>query len=383
MKICVVTGTRAEYGLLRWILQYIKDDVDLELKLIVTGMHLSPEFGLTYTSIEEDGFLIDKKVEILLSSDTPVGISKAMGLGIISFAEAFYEIKPDLLLLLGDRFEAFAAASAAMIGNIPIAHIHGGESTEGVIDESIRHSITKMSHLHFTSTMAYKKKVEQLGEHPSRVFNVGAPGLDNIEKLDLKTKKSIYKVLGLDISDNFFLITYHPLTLDIYNLEEKFDYLLEALSEFKEYKLIFTMPNADINGRIIMEKIKNFFLIDPSRGNWFHSLGQVNYLSALRQASLVIGNSSSGIIEAPSFKVPTINIGNRQKGRLKSLSVIDCGLSKKEISLAIKKGISKKFNSTFLNINNPYGEGNSSNKIVDIIKRFDLTEVLNKQFHTL
>lgn len=383
MKICVVTGTRAEYGLLRWILQYIKDDVDLELKLIVTGMHLSPEFGLTYTSIEEDGFFIDKKVEILLSSDTPVGISKAMGLGIISFAEVFSEIKPDLLLLLGDRFEAFAAASAAMISNIPIAHIHGGESTEGVIDESIRHSITKMSHLHFTSTEIYKKKVEQLGEHPSRVFNVGAPGLDNINKLHLKTKKIIYKILGLNLKDNFFLITYHPLTLDINNSEEKFDSLLEVLSEFKEYKLIFTMPNADTNGRIIMEKIKSFLLNDPSRGNWFYSLGQLNYLSAIRQASLVIGNSSSGIIEAPSFKVPTINIGNRQKGRLKPLSVIDCNLSKKEICLAIKKGTSKKFRHTILNLNNPYGEGNSSKAIVKIIKRFDLTEVLNKKFYYL
>lgn len=383
MKICVVTGTRAEYGLLRWILQYIKDDIDLELKLIVTGMHLSPEFGLTYTSIEEDGFFIDKKVEILLSSDTPVGISKAMGLGIISFAEAFFEIKPDLLLLLGDRFEAFAAASAAMIGNIPIAHVHGGESTEGLIDESIRHSITKMSHLHFTSTMIYKKKVEQLGEHPSRVFNVGAPGLDNIKKLHLKTKKIIYKILGLNLNDKFFLITYHPLTLDINNSEEKFDYLLEALSEFKEYKLIFTMPNADTNGRIIMEKIKSFLLNDPSSGNWFYSLGQLNYLSALRHASLVIGNSSSGIIEAPSFKVPSINIGNRQKGRLKPLSVIDCSLSKKEICLAIKKGMSKKFRHTILNLNNPYGEGNSSKAIVKIIKRFDLTEVLNKKFYNL
>ena len=383
MRICVVTGTRAEYGLLRWIMQYIKDDVDLELKLIVTGMHLSPEFGLTYTSIEEDGFLIDKKVEILLSSDTPVSISKAMGLGIISFAELFSEIKPDLLLLLGDRFEAFAAASAAMIGNIPIAHIHGGESTEGLIDESIRHSITKMSHLHFTSTMIYKKKVEQLGEHPSRVFNVGAPGLDNIKKLHLKTKKIIYKILGLNLNDKFFLITYHPLTLDINNSEEKFDYLLEALSEFKEYKLIFTMPNADTNGRIIMDKIKSFHLNDPSSGNWFYSLGQLNYLSALRQASLVIGNSSSGIIEAPSFKVPSINIGNRQKGRLKPLSVIDCSLSKKEICLAIKKGMSKKFRHTILNLNNPYGEGNSSKAIVKIIKRFDLMEVLNKKFYNL
>ncbi len=383
MKISIVTGTRAEYGLLRWILEYIKEDIDLELKLIVTGMHLSPEFGLTYTSIEDDGFLIDKKVEILLSSDTPVGISKAMGLGIISFAEAFSEIKPDLLLLLGDRFETFAAASAAMIGNIPIAHIHGGESTEGVIDESIRHSITKMSHLHFTSTMIYKKKVEQLGEHPSRVFNVGAPGLDNIKKLNLKTKKSIYEILGLDIDNKFFLITYHPLTLDINNIEDKFDYLLDALSEFKDYKLIFTMPNADTNGRIIMEKIKSLISRDPSRGNWFNSLGQVNYLSALREASLVIGNSSSGIIEAPSFKVPTINIGNRQKGRIKPLSVIDCSLSKKEVSLSIKKGLSIKFCNSFSNLKNPYGEGNSSKQIVNIIKGFDLNEILHKKFYNL
>ena len=382
MKISVVTGTRAEYGILRWILKFINDDSDLELQLIVTGMHLSPEFDMTYKYIEDDGFLINSKIEILLSSDTPVGISKSMGLAMISFSEIFSNLKPDLLILVGDRFEAFSVATAAMIANIPIAHIHGGESTEGLIDESFRHSISKMSHIHFTSTYRYKKRVEQLGEHPSRVFNVGAPGLDNLKNLKLKSKKEIFKILGLEVNNKFFLITYHPLTLNLKDNDEKFDELLDALNEFMDFNLIFTMPNADTNGRILIEKIKNFVLLNPSKRKWFISLGQVNYLSALKEASLVIGNSSSGIIEAPSFKVPTINIGNRQSGRIKAASVIDCELNKKVILKVINKAISKEFFDSFSKMKNPYGNGNSSKKIIKIIKNYDFKDVLQKKFYT-
>ena len=305
-----------------------------------------------------------------------------MGLAMISFSEIFSNLKPDLLILVGDRFEAFSVATAAMIANIPIAHIHGGESTEGLIDESFRHSISKMSHIHFTSTYRYKKRVEQLGEHPSRVFNVGAPGLDNLKNLKLKSKKEIFKILGLEVNNKFFLITYHPLTLNLKDNDEKFDELLDALNEFMDFNLIFTMPNADTNGRILIEKIKNFVLLNPSKRKWFISLGQVNYLSALKEASLVIGNSSSGIIEAPSFKVPTINIGNRQSGRIKAASVIDCELNKKVILKVINKAISKEFFDSFSKMKNPYGNGNSSKKIIKIIKNYDFKDVLQKKFYT-
>ena len=383
MKICVVTGTRAEYGIMRWILEYINEDPQLELQLLVTGMHLSSEFGLTHELISQDGFQITKKIEILLSSDTPVGISKSMGLGIISFAEAFSEIKPNLLLIIGDRFEIFTAASAAMIARIPIAHIHGGESTEGLIDESIRHSITKMSHLHFTSTDYYKKRVIQLGEHPSRVFNFGAPGLDNIKMFQLKKSNEIYKTLNLEENDKFFLITFHPVTLEYDKTKEHIEALIESLKNFTEYKLIFTLPNSDTAGRVIVQKIKEFLAENPSRGKYFNSMGQINYLSALREASLVIGNSSSGIIEAPSLKTPTVNVGIRQKGRIKSDSVIDCKTEKDEISNAIKRGISINFTKSLISMDNPYGSGQSSRRIVDKIKNFDFTKVIFKKFYDL
>lgn len=381
MKICAVTGTRAEYGIIKWILQYINEDPNLELQLIATGMHLSPEFGLTHELITQDGFNITKKIEILLSSDTPVGISKSMGLGMISYADSFSELKPNLLLIVGDRFEIFAAASAAMIARIPIAHIHGGESTEGLIDESIRHSITKMSHLHFTSTDYYKKRIIQLGEHPSRVFNFGAPGLDNIKKLQLKNKNEIFKILELEENDKFFLITFHPVTLENNKSKDFINILIKSLIEFDQYKLIFTLPNADTEGRIIAKRIKEFITEFPSRGKYFKSLGQINYLSAMREASLIIGNSSSGIIEAPSFKIPTINIGIRQKGRIKSDSVIDCRTNKDEILKAIKQGISVEFRKKLISTDNPYGTGESSKKIVDKIKNIDLKNIIYKKFY--
>ena len=383
MKICFITGTRAEYGLMRWIIQGFNEDPEIKVQIIVTGMHLSPEFGLTFNEIEKDGFIIDKKIEILLSSDTPIGISKSTGLGLISISEAISELNPDLIVLLGDRFESFASATAAMIARIPIAHIHGGESTEGLIDEPIRHAISKMSHLHFTSTEVYRKRIIQMGENPSRVYNSGAPGLDNIYKLKLKNKKELFNKLFLKTDNKYFLITFHPVTLEKDTAETYIDELLNALSKFPDYKFIFTMPNADTDGRIIYQKIQKYLSDYPSKGKLFKSLGQLDYLSTLKYSSLIIGNSSSGLIEAPSFKVPTVNIGNRQKRRIKAESVIDCETNKASIVNAINIGLSNKFLKKTKSVVNPYGNGGASKKICDIIKSVDLKGIIFKEFYQI
>lgn len=382
-KICVVTGTRAEYGLLRWIIQFINDDPELELQIIATGMHLSPEFGLTYKSILEDGFTISKKIEVLLSSDSPIGLSKSMGLGMISFAEAYADLNPDVILVLGDRFEIFAAVSSAMVSRIPVAHIHGGEATEGLIDEPIRHSITKMSHIHFTATEEYRKRVIQLGERPERVFNTGTPGLDNIARLKLLSKEEFQKAIDFNIGDNCFLITFHPVTLETGTASEQFDELLQALDSFSEFKIIFTMPNADTEGRIIIEKIQKYVASNPKRAVSFVSLGQLRYLSALQFVTMVIGNSSSGLSEVPGFKIPTINIGERQRGRIKAESVIDCEPEKGAIVRAINQGLSSDFQLILEKVQNPYGSAGASKKIVDLLKSVNLKNILKKEFYNL
>ncbi len=382
-KICIVTGTRAEYGLLRWIIQFIKDDSELELHLVATGMHLSPEFGLTYKAIIEDGFTISKKIEVLLSSDSPVGLSKSIGLGMISFAECFAELNPDIILVLGDRFEIFSAVASAMVSRIPIAHIHGGESTEGLIDESIRHSITKMSHIHFTATEEYRSRVIQLGESPDRVFNTGTPGLDNIENIKLLSKKEFEKSIDFNIGDNCFLITFHPVTLETGTASDQFDELISALDSFPNYKLIFTMPNADTEGRVIIEKIQKFVLKNSGRAVAFISLGQLRYLSALKHVKMVIGNSSSGLAEVPSFKIPTVNIGDRQKGRIRANSVIDSTPEKNNIIRAINLGLSMEFQEVLKKVENPYGSPGASRKIVCLLKTIDLTDILKKKFYNL
>lgn len=383
MKICFITGTRAEYGLMRWIMQGFNDDPVIKVQIIVTGMHLSPEFGLTYSEIEKDGFTINKKIEILLSSDTPVGISKSTGLGLISISEAISELSPDLIVLLGDRFESFASATAAMIARIPIAHIHGGESTEGLIDEPIRHAISKMSHLHFTSTEVYRKRIIQMGENPSKVYNSGAPGLDNIYNLKLKNKREIFNILSLKMDNKYFLITFHPVTLEKDTSEIYIDELLNALSEFPDFRFIFTMPNADTDGRIIYLKIQKYLSNYPNKGKLFKSLGQLNYLSSLKYSSLIIGNSSSGLIEAPSFNVPTINIGNRQKRRIKAESVINCETNKASIVNAINVGLSNEFLEKTKSVVNPYGNGGASKKICEIIKTVDLKGIIFKEFYQI
>ncbi|WP_206810937.1 UDP-N-acetylglucosamine 2-epimerase [Paradesulfitobacterium ferrireducens] len=382
-KICVVTGSRAEYGLLFWLLREIQQDHDLELQLVVTGMHLAPEFGLTYRIIEEDGFCIEEKVDMLLSSDTPVGIAKSLGLGTISFADVFDRLKPDILVLLGDRYEILAAAQAALIANIPIAHLHGGEATEGAIDEAIRHSITKMSHLHFVAAEPYRKRVIQLGENPDRVINVGALGLDNIERLKLLERNEFEKSIQFKLGRVNFLVTYHPVTLGNHNPKYAIDQLLGALDDFPDAKVIFTRPNSDTNGRIIAQTIDEYAIKHPERVKVFTSLGQTKYLSAIKLTDVLIGNSSSGLIEVPVLGKPTVNLGDRQRGRLKTESVIDCQETKEEISASIRKALSPEFKILAKNVVSPYGKGGASVRIKEFLKDVELEGIIIKQFYDL
>jgi GDP/UDP-N,N'-diacetylbacillosamine 2-epimerase (hydrolysing) len=382
-KICVVTGSRAEYGLLYWLMKEIQDDSALELQIIVTGMHLSPEFGLTWKQIERDGFIIHRKVEMLLSSDTPVGISKSIGLGVIGFADALECLQPDLLVVLGDRFEIFAAVQAAMTHRIPIAHIHGGEITEGAVDDAIRHAITKMSHLHFTATESYRQRVIQLGEQPQRVFNVGAPGLDNIFRLKLLDKPQLEEAIDFKLGKRNLLITFHPVTLENATATAQFDNLLKALDYFGDSHIIFTQPNADADGRVIIGMIEQYRQRFPERIASFVSLGSLRYLSALKYMDAVVGNSSSGLIEAPAFKIGTINIGDRQKGRLCADSVIHCEPEVDAILNAFKTLFSDKFQKSLDTVENPYGNSGASVRIKELLKSPSLDGLLKKSFYDL
>lgn len=382
-KICVITGTRAEYGLLYWTMKHILDSDDFDLQICVTGMHLAPEFGLTYQQIENDGFHIDEKIEILLSSDTSVGISKSIGLGVIGFSEAFQRLRPDLIFMLGDRFEIFSAAASAMVSKIPIAHCHGGEATEGLIDESIRHSVTKMSQLHFTSTEEYRKRVIQLGENPERVFNVGALGIENINRLQLMDKSTTENSMNFKLAKNNILVTFHPVTLEDATAENQFSALLEAIDSLEETNIIFTKPNADTDGRIIISLIDQYVASHSDKSIAFISLGQLRYLSLLQHVDMVVGNSSSGLIEVPSFKIPTINIGDRQRGRLKSKSVIDCEPTKESILNAIEFAKSESFRKDLDSAENLYGKGDSSEKILNILRNTDMKGILKKKFYNL
>lgn len=369
-KVCVVTGTRAEYGLLRPLMERLRQDSELQLQIAVTGMHLSSEFGCTYREIEKDGFVIDEKVEMLLSSDTKTAVAKSMGLGMIGFADAFGRLSPDMIVLLGDRYEIFSAASAAMILNIPLAHIHGGESTVGLVDEAIRHCITKMSLLHFASTEGYRQRIIQLGEEPERVFCVGALGIENIKSLSLLSKPELEGEIGLEVSKNTAVVTFHPLTLGSESSESQFAELLEALDGFEEMNFIFTKANADAEGRIINSMMDDFVRKNPERSVAFTSMGQKRYLSALRYAGMVIGNSSSGIIEAPSFSIPTVNIGDRQGGRIRATTVIDCRIDTQEIREAIEKAKGETFQKMLTKALNPYEKEGTSLQIVEKIKEF-------------
>ncbi|OAS14517.1 UDP-N-acetylglucosamine 2-epimerase [Paenibacillus oryzisoli] len=381
-KICVVTGTRAEYGLLYWILRELQQDESIDLQIVATGMHLSQEFGLTYKQIENDGFIINEKVEMLLSSDTPVGIAKSVGLGTISFAETLQRLNPNIIVVLGDRFEIFSAVQSAMILRIPIAHIHGGELTEGLIDEGLRHSITKMSQIHFVATEAYRRRVIQLGEQPDNVFNFGAPGLDYIGNLNLLSKEELQESIGIRFNEQTFLVTYHPVTLEENTSEEHVKELLAALDYFPNASIIFTKSNSDTNGRIINQLLGEYVENNKGRCKIFASLGQKRYLSAIKHCDVVIGNSSSGLIEVPAFKKPTVNIGDRQKGRIKTASVIDCDDQATEIKNSIQKALTKDFNSQLLNMRSEYGgHGNTSKQIAQILKTIQLDGIVKKTFY--
>lgn len=384
-RIGIMTGTRAEYGLLKSLMQEINKDNDLELYLIVSGMHLSPEFGMTYQEIEEDGFEINAKVEMLLSSDSPAGISKSIGLGVIGFADEFQRADLDMLILLGDRYEALSAAICAMVMRIPIAHLHGGELTEGAIDEGIRHSITKMSYLHFTSTEQYRNRVIQLGENPERVFYVGALGVENIKKINLMTKEELERSIHFEIDENTVIVTYHPVTLENNTVEEQFLNLLEVLDRNPKIRMIFTKANADTNGRIVNELIDKYVAQNSERACAFMSLGQKRYLSALKYCRIVIGNSSSGIIEAPSFGKPIINIGDRQKGRICADSVINCGYTQQEIQQAMETALTKEFENKASNCRNPYEKENTAANIISVIKDYLLNDKikLKKGFYDI
>ena len=378
--ICVVTGTRAEYGLLRWVMEGIRQSPCLELQVIATGMHLSPEFGLTVRAIEDDGFRVDRRVEMLLSSDTAVGVTKSMGLGMIGFADALAELKPDLVLVLGDRYEIFAAAAAAMIARVPIAHLHGGETTEGAFDEAIRHSITKMSHLHFVAAEEYRRRVIQLGEAPERVFQVGGLGIDSILRLQLLTRSELEEALDFKLAPRNLLITFHPVTLEQNTSAAQMDELLAALATLADTGLIFTMPNADTEGRVLFQQIQDFCATHP-QARAYTSLGQLRYLSCLRYVDGVVGNSSSGLTEAPSFSKGTVNIGDRQRGRLRATSVIDCQPQAAAIAGAIDRLFSPDFQARLAGVKNPYGSGGASDAIVALLEQADLSSLLKKQFY--
>tara|TARA_S200000501_G_scaffold375932_1_gene429289 strand:- start:284 stop:1450 length:1167 start_codon:yes stop_codon:yes gene_type:complete len=381
-KICVITGTRAEYGLLRWVIDGVQRSNKLKLQIIATGMHLSPEFGLTFKEIEKDGYKIDKKVEMLISSDSSSGITKSVGIGMIGFSDAIKSLKPDLVLVVGDRFEIFAAVSAAMIARVPVAHCHGGETTQGSIDEPIRHSITKMSQLHFVASQEFKNRVIQLGEQPNRVFLVGGLGVDNINSVKLFSKENLEKSIDFKFGKKNLLVTFHPVTLENSTARKQMNELLSALKELNSTNIVFTMPNADTDGRIIFKLIDDFVKRN-SNSKSFISLGQKRYLSMVKYVDVVVGNSSSGLLEVPSFKKATINIGDRQKGRTKAESIIDCKPEKKSILKAIEKAYTKDFQKTLNFVENPYGEGGASKKIVNMIEITSLEGILKKEFYDL
>ena len=373
------TGTRAEYGLLYWLMKDIQASDLLELQILVTAAHLSPEFDLTYKTIESDGFNVTEKIETLLSSDTTVGVVKSMGLAAIGYADALQRMDPDVIVILGDRYEALVVAQAALIMQIPILHIHGGEVTEGAYDDAIRHSISKMSLTHCVTTSEHRNRVIQLGEHPDRVFNVGAIGLDHLRRTSLLTLSELSESLSFDLASPFFVITYHPETLSQGSSEKSFQNLLSALNHFAKFNLIITYPNADDGGRSLIKMLHVFADGQPERVKVVPSLGQQRYLSAIKYASVVIGNSSSGIIEVPSCHTPTVNIGDRQKGRTCAKSVIHCGTSERDITSAIEKALT--FADSSEVYENPYGEGRASEQIIHQLETMDLLQ--RKTFYDL
>lgn len=380
-KVAVVTGSRAEYGLLHGLMRVIQDDPALELQPVVTGMHLSPAHGFTVQQIEQDGFAIAAKVEMLLSTDTPVGVAKSLGLGVIGFADAFERLSPDVVVLLGDRFEILAAAQAAMIARIPIAHVHGGETTEGAFDEAIRHSITKMAQLHFVAAEPYRRRVIRMGESPERVFTVGSPGLDQLSRLSFLAQADLARDLAHPLASPLFLVTYHPVTLDAASPAAGFGALLDALDAFPEATLLFTKPNADPRAHAVAQMIEAYASQHPGRVVVSPSLGTQRYLSAMRLAAVVVGNSSSGLTEAPALGKATVNIGDRQRGRLRASSVIDAPEQAPAIEQAIRRALSPAFQASLSDVVSPYGGPGASARIVQHLRHASLESIVMKSFH--
>lgn len=384
-KICVVTATRAEFSALLPLIKKIQNDDAFQLQIVATGMHLSPEFGLTYREIEENGFVIDEKVEMLLSSDTPVGIAKSMGLMSIGIADAFFRLQPDMLVILGDRYEMIPVASCANLFHIPITHISGGEITEGAIDDNFRHVLTKLSHLHFTSTEGHRNRVIQMGEMPERVFSVGELGIENLKNLNLLSIDILAREIEFNLDTDYCVCTFHPVTLEKNTAAVQFQSLLDALETQQNLKVIFTKCNADTGGRIVNQMIDDVVAQNSERYIAFTSMGVLRYLSAVQSCQFVIGNSSSGLLEAPSFHVPTVNIGDRQKGRTRGKTVIDCLPTTEDIANAIDLARTLGFRQSIANETNPYGDGVTSVKMIDILKQFLYRDTIDvqKKFYDL
>jgi UDP-N-acetylglucosamine 2-epimerase (non-hydrolysing)/GDP/UDP-N,N'-diacetylbacillosamine 2-epimerase (hydrolysing) len=379
-SIAVVTGSRADYGLLRWIMEAIRASSELSLSVIATGMHFATDLGATYTAIEADGFEIAARVDMLLVGDTAQSMTKSVGVGVLGFCDALDRLRPDVLLLLGDRFEVFSAATAAMLLSIPIAHVHGGETTEGAVDESIRHAITKMAHIHFAAAAPYARRIQQMGENPANVHNVGAPGIEGIRRLQLLSRDALARSLDVTIGEKLFAVTYHPATLANHGPERAVQSLLDALDKHPDATIVCTRANADPAGRSINSMLEKYCEQRPN-AHLFSSLGQLRYLSLLSHADVVIGNSSSGIIEAPFFRTPTVNIGDRQAGRLRAASVIDCEDGASAIASAIAMALSETFRASIENVSNPYGDGNTAQLVVDVLRSVDLGQLKKKRFY--
>lgn len=383
-KICFITGTRAEYGLLSRLMKMVQDDNSTQLQIIATNMHLSPKFGNTYQEIENDGFVIDKKIPILEDGkDDANATLKSMAKALSGFADAYDELKPDMVVVLGDRYEILAAAAAALIERIPIAHIHGGEITEGAYDDAIRHSITKMSHLHFASTEEYRKRIIQLGEQPDRVFYVGALGVENIKKLPLLNKAEIEESIHFKLDQNTVLVTYHPVTLGPHSAEQDIKEFTAALEARRDLRVVFTMPNSDTGSNVIVDAINKFVENNPNRAIAYKSLGLKRYLSVMKFCCAVVGNSSSGLLEGPSFGIPTLNIGNRQKGRIAADSVYNCDTDKFSILQGLDTIMSPSFKQKAVATHNPYDKGGTAQAIFDVISTYPLDELKQKYFYDI
>jgi UDP-hydrolysing UDP-N-acetyl-D-glucosamine 2-epimerase len=378
-----VTGARAEYGLLYWLLKEIADDPDLTLQVVVTGMHLAPRFGLTWRAIEDDGFKIDAKVDIDLGDDSARAVARSLGLGTIGMGEAFERLKPDIVVVHGDRFEILAAAQAALLARLPVAHIRGGELTEGALDDAMRHAITKMAHLHFTASEAYSARVVQLGEDPARVFTVGALGLEGVFHTPPMSRDALERSLGFPLGETTFLVTYHPATLGQIEPAQAVDELIAALDRFDNATIIFTGVNADPGHDAIAKRIGDYVARRPGPTHYVESLGQPRYLALMRASAVVVGNSSSGIVEAPALKVPTVNLGDRQKGRLRAPSVIDCAETRNAIQGAIAQALDLEFRARLTETVSPYGAGDAAQKIKTILKQTDFAGIVVKRFFNL